>query len=430
MLDIRRVRDDPEIVRADLRKRGLTVKVPWVDEVLLFDAQWRRQLTALNELRRIRNRLTEEVAVLKKKGSDFTTNIEEAEKIVSRINSLRRDVRDTRERVDYLLMRLPNVMHRTVPLGKDEAENVEIRRCGTIPNLTFQPKDHIDISLDLDLVDLKRAAKVAGSRFYYLKNDLVLLNHALIHYGLDFAQERMFTLLQPPYAITRKAMDGAVSLSDFEEMLYKLEGEDLYLIATSEHAMVALHMDELLDGSCLPLRYCGVSPNFRKEAGAHGRDTKGIFRTHQFEKVEQVVFCTPDTSWDEHEALIRNAEQFLQNLNLPYRVVNVCSGDLGTVAAKKYDIEVWLPGQNRYREIVSCSNCTAYQAVRSRIRYRSNPNDPTAYVHTLNSTLVATERCIIAILENYQRDDGSVAIPKVLVPYMNGQERIVSPSLS
>ena len=202
MLDIRRVRDDPEIVRADLRKRGLTVKVSWVDEVLLFDAQWRRQLTELNELRRIRNRLTEEVAVLKKKGSDFTTNIEEAEKIVSRINSLRRDVRDTRERVDYLLMRLPNVMHRTVPLGKDEAENVEIRRWGTIPNLTFQPKDHIDISLDLDLVDLKRAAKVAGSRFYYLKNDLVLLNHALIHYGLDFARERMFTLLQPPYALS------------------------------------------------------------------------------------------------------------------------------------------------------------------------------------------------------------------------------------
>jgi seryl-tRNA synthetase len=189
-------------------------------------------------------------------------------------------------------------------------------------------------------------------------------------------------------------------------------------------------MDELLDGAHLPLRYCGVSPNFRREAGAHGRDTKGIFRTHQFEKVEQVVFCTPETSWDEHEALIRNAEQFYRDLRLPYRVVNVCSGDLGTVAAKKYDLEVWLPGQNRYREVVSCSNCTTYQAVRSRIRYRTVPNDPTTYVHTLNSTLVATERCIIAILENYQRDDGSVAIPEVLVPYMNGQERITSPSLS
>jgi seryl-tRNA synthetase len=194
--------------------------------------------------------------------------------------------------------------------------------------------------------------------------------------------------------------------------------------------MVALHMDELLDGARLPLRYCGVSPNFRREAGAHGRDTKGIFRTHQFEKVEQVVFCAPETSWDEHEALIRNAEQFLRDLSLPYRVVNVCSGDLGTVAAKKYDLEVWLPGQNRYRELVSCSNCTTYQAVRSRIRYRTDPNDPTAYVHTLNSTLVATERCIIAILENYQRDDGSVTIPEVLVPYMNGQERIASPSPS
>jgi len=424
MLDVRYVRANPDAVRIDLRKRGLTAKISWVDEVLKFDAQWRRQLTELNELRQIRNRLTAEVAVLKKEGSDFTTKLEEAEEIASRIASLSRFVRDSRARVDYLLMRLPNVMHDTVPLGEDEADNVEIRRWGKIPTLAFQPRDHIDISLDLGLVDLERAAKVAGSRFYYLKNDLVLLNQALIRYGLEFARERGFSLLQPPYALRRKAMDGAVSLSDFEEMLYKLEGEDLYLIATSEHAMVAFHMDELLEGECLPLRYCGVSPNFRREAGAHGRDTKGIFRTHQFEKVEQVVFCRPEASWTEHEALIRNAEQFFQNLCLPYRVVNVCSGDLGTVAAKKYDLEVWLPGQNRYREVVSCSNCTTYQAVRSRIRYRPDPNGPTAFVHTLNSTLVATERCIIAILENYQQGDGSVGIPEVLVPYLNGQEQI------
>jgi seryl-tRNA synthetase len=427
MLDLRYVRADPETVRADLRKRGLTAKIAWVDEVIQFDAQWRRLLTELNELRRIRNRLTEEVAVLKKEGTDFTAKVEEADGIASRIASLSRHVRDSRERLDFLLMRLPNVMHSTVPLGKDEADNVEIRRWGTPPDLVFQPRDHIDISLDLGLVDLERAAKVAGSRFYYLKNDMVLLNHALIRYGLDFARERGFILLQPPYALRRKAMDGAVSLTDFEEMLYKLEGEDLYLIATSEHAMVAFHMDELLDGASLPLHYCGVSPNFRREAGAHGRDTKGIFRTHQFEKVEQVVFCTPEASWNEHEALIRNAEQFYQDLCLPYRVVNVCSGDLGTVAAKKYDLEVWLPGQNRYREVVSCSNCTTYQAVRSRIRYRADPTSPTAFVHTLNSTLVATERCIIAILENYQRGDGTVAIPEVLVPYMNGQEQIAPP---
>jgi seryl-tRNA synthetase len=278
--------------------------------------------------------------------------------------------------------------------------------------------------LNLDLIDLERAAKVAGSRFYYLKNELVTLNYALIKYGLDFALKKNFTLLQPPYALRRKAINGAVALSDFEDMLYKIEDEDLYLIATSEHAMIAMHMDEILDGKSLPLRYCAISPNFRKEAGAHGRDTKGIFRTHQFEKVEQLIFCKPEDSWSEHERTIANAEEFYQSLKIPYRVVNVCSGDLGTVAAKKYDIEAWLPGQNKYREVVSCSNCTAYQAVRSRIRYRDRSDKPTVYVHTLNSTLVATERTLIAILENYQQEDGSIVIPETLSPYMNDLKRI------
>ncbi|MEN3057538.1 MAG: serine--tRNA ligase, partial [Candidatus Methanosuratincola petrocarbonis] len=221
-----------------------------------------------------------------------------------------------------------------------------------------------------------------------------------------------------------KVLEGAVSLSDFEDTIYKVEGEDLYLIATAEHALLGLHSDEILDGKSLPLRYCGVSPCFRKEAGAHGRDTKGIFRVHQFEKVEQFIFSRPEDSAKEHELLIRNAEEFFQSLGIPYRVVNVCSGDLGTVAAKKYDLEAWLPGQGKYREEVSCSNCTSYQAVRANIRYRDRPNEPTKYVHTLNSTLVATERTLVAILENYQNSDGSVDIPDVLVPYMQDKSKI------
>jgi seryl-tRNA synthetase len=328
--------------------------------------------------------------------------------------------------MDYILMRLPNLMDDSVPFGKDENDNVVIRTWGEIRSFNFKAKDHIDLALELDLIDIERAAKVSGSRFYYLKGDLVKLNFALIKYGLDFMTRRGFLPFLPPYMMKRKILEGAVSLADFQDTIYKVEGEDLFLIATSEHALLGLHSDEILDGNRLPLRYCGISPCFRKEAGAHGRDTKGIFRVHQFEKVEQFVFCKPEDSPREHELLIKNAEEFFQSLKLPYRVVNVCSGDLGTVAAKKYDLEVWLPGQGKYREMVSCSNCTSYQAIRSNIRFRDKPNEPTKYVHTLNSTLVATERAIVAILENYQQEDGSIVIPDPLIPYMNGQDIIKS----
>ena len=321
-------------------------------------------------------------------------------------------------------MQLPNVMHESVPTGKDESENVEIRKWGTPPQFAFKPLDHIDLGLKLDLVDLERAAKVAGARFYYLKNELVRLNYALISFALDFIAKKGYTLVQPPYLLKREAISGAVALSDFEDTIYKIEGEDLYLLATSEHALNALHLGEILDGKALPLKYGGVSPCFRKEAGAHGRDTKGIFRVHQFEKVEQFVFCKPEDSWSEHERLITNAEEIFQALELPYRIVNICSGDLGTVAAKKYDLEVWLAGQQRYREAVSCSNCTSYQAVRSNVRYRDKTSEPTRYVHTLNSTFIATERTLVAIMENFQQADGSVVLPEVLGPYMDGLDAI------
>jgi seryl-tRNA synthetase len=222
----------------------------------------------------------------------------------------------------------------------------------------------------------------------------------------------------------REAVGGAVSLSDFEDVIYKIDGEDLYLLATSEHALLAQHMDEILDAKALPLKYAGVSPCFRKEAGAHGRDTKGIFRIHQFEKVEQFVFCKPEDSWNEHEKLIANAEELFQMLKVPYRIVNVCTGDLGAVAAKKYDLEAWLPGQGKYREVVSCSNCTSYQAIRSKVRFRDKPDEPTKWVHTLNSTLVATERTLVAIMENYQEKDGSINIPETLQNYMGGATKI------
>ncbi|MEM3365088.1 MAG: serine--tRNA ligase [Candidatus Methanomethyliaceae archaeon] len=424
MLDIKLIREDPERVRSNLARRNDPEIIRMFDELIEYDKLWRRYFSETNELRSQRNRITEEIARLKKQGLDVSEKLKEAAMIPTRIKELESKMQEYREKMDFILMRLPNLMDDSVPFGKDENDNVVVRTWGEIRSFNFKVKDHIDLALGLDLVDLERAAKVSGSRFYYLKGDLVKLNFALIRYGLDFMIQRGFTPFLPPYMMKRKILEGAVSLADFQDTIYKVEGEDLFLIATSEHALLGFHSDEILDGNRLPLRYCGVSPCFRKEAGAHGRDTKGIFRVHQFEKVEQFVFCKPEDSPREHELLIKNAEDFFQSLKLPYRVVNVCSGDLGTVAAKKYDLEVWLPGQGKYREMVSCSNCTSYQAVRSNIRFRDKPNEPTKYVHTLNSTLVATERAIVAILENYQQEDGSIVVPDPLIPYMNGQDII------
>lgn len=424
MLDIRFVRENSQAVKDDLTRRGDLEKIEWVDELLRLDVEWRRMMTEVNRLREQRNRITEEIARLKKSGQEASERIREAEAIPDKIVEQEKTIAEHRQRIDFLLMRLPNLMHESVPQGKDEQDNVEVKVWGNKPSFSFKPKDHIDLGEGLKLIDIERAAKVAGARFYYLRNDLVRLNWAIVSFALDRMNEKKFTLIQPPYLLRREAMEGAVDLSDFQDVIYKVENEDLHLIATSEHALLGMHKDEILNGEDLPLRYCGVSPCFRKEAGAHGRDTKGIFRVHQFEKVEQFIFSKPEQSWAEHELMIRNAEEIFQTLKLPYRIVNVCSGELGTVASKKFDLEVWLPGQNKYREAVSCSNCTSYQAVRSNIKYRDKPNEPTAYVHTLNSTLIATERALVAILENCQREDGSITIPDALVSYMNGTTEI------
>lgn len=424
MLDMKFVRENPQVVKQNLERRGDEAKIPWVDELLENDRRWRSLRTEADTLRSKRNKLTEQIAQARRQGQDTTQLVKEAEQIPDKIKTLEKESADLDSKVANTLMQLPNLIHESVPVGKDENDNVEVRKWGKPPEFNFKPKDHIDLTTQLGLVDLERGAKVAGARFYYLRGDLVKLNHALIRLALDFCEMKGYKLAQPPYLLKREAVGGAVALSDFEDVIYKIEGEDLYLLATSEHALLAQHMDEILDGKNLPLRYGGVSPCFRKEAGAHGKDTKGIFRVHQFEKVEQFVFCKPEQSWDEHEKLIANAEEFFQMLKIPYRVVNVCTGDLGTVAAKKYDLDAWLPGQGNYRELVSCSNCTTYQAVRSKVKFRDRPDEPTKWVHTLNSTLVATERTLVAILENYQTIDGSITIPETLQVYMGGATKI------
>jgi len=425
MLDIKLIREKPELVRKNLERRGDPEKIGMLEELLKYDKKWRKTLTKLNEYRHKRRLLTIEVAKLKKKGEDFTSKIAEAKAIDKKIEELKREVDEYKAKVQYLLMRIPNLLHESVPFGVNENDNVTIRKWGKIPSFEFPVKDHVDLGLSLGIMDVERAAKTSGARFYYLKDLGVLLDMALINFALDEMVKKGYIPIEPPLMMNRKAYEGATSLEDFEEMLYKVENEELYLIATSEHPIAAMFMNEVLNVEKLPLKFVGVSPCFRKEAGAHGKDTRGIFRTHQFNKVEQFVFCLPEQSWDMHEELIRNAEEVVRKLGLPYRVVNVCTGDVGRFAAKKYDIEVWMPAQNRYREIISCSNCTDYQARRLNIKYREKEGaPPKGFVHTLNSTVLATGRTMVAILENYQQKDGSVVIPEVLRPYMGGIERM------
>ncbi|MGH9933844.1 MAG: serine--tRNA ligase [Nitrososphaerales archaeon] len=423
MLDVKIIRDQPEIIKDMLAKRH--IEFPF-DELQDFDKKRRALITEAQELKHKRNIVSEQIAAKKKSGEDASIAIKEMKLIADRIGALDAEIEHAEKRYQELMLMLPNLIHESVPEGKDENDNVEVRRWGEPRKFGFKAKDHIELGASLDLIDLDRAAKVSGARFYFLKGDLVKMNHALIQLALDFLRKKNHTLIQTPYMINRRAMEGAVMLSDFGDVIYKIEDDDLYMIGTSEHAMVAMHMDEIFDAKQLPIRYAGISPCFRKEAGAHGRDTKGIFRVHQFEKVEQLVFANSENSWVEHEKMIQNAEEFFKLLGIPYRIMLLCTADLGKISAKTYDLEAWMPGQNAYREVVSCSNCLDYQARRLGIKYRDKPNEESKFMHTLNSTLVATERTLVAILENYQTEKGTVAVPEVLRHYMDGISEISS----
>jgi seryl-tRNA synthetase len=425
MLDIRLIRENPEFVKNNLMKRGNPENSKMLDELVEIDRKWRQSLTKLNDLRHERKLITTEIAMLKKTGKDAKDKVEKAKTIDSEVTSIEKEVNQAEEKTHDYLMRLPNLLHETVPVGKDENDNVQMRIWGTIPKFGFPVKNHIDLGLNLDVIDVERAGKVAGSRFFYLKGEGVLLDMALMSFALEEMTKKGYLPVEPPYLMRREPYEGVTALSDFGDVLYKIENEDLYLIATSEHPMAAMFMNEVLKEEDLPLKLAGISACFRKEAGAHGKDTRGIFRTHQFNKIEQFVFCKPEESWKLHEELVRNAEELIQKLGVPYRVVNVCTGDIGTVAAKKYDIEAWMPAQNAHREIVSCSNCTDYQARRLNIRYREKEGaPPRGFVHTLNSTAIATGRTIVALLENFQQEDGAIVVPKVLRKYMGDIEKI------
>lgn len=415
MLDPKIIKDSPQIIRDMLKARSVEFNF---DELIDSDQKRREFILKTDELRKKKNQVASGISQKKKAGEDTSSILAEMKNISEELAKLESLQDEIEKKYSKLALTIPNLIHESVPVGKDETANMEIKKWGKIPEFDFKINDHIDISENLDLVDLERAAKVAGARFYYLKNDLVQLNQSLIHYALDFLAEKNYSLIQPPYMINRQSMEGAIIADDFEEVIYKIENEDLYMIGTSEHAMAAMHSGEIIEGKDLPLRYAGTSPCFRKEAGAHGRDQKGIFRVHQFDKIEQFVFTRPEESWKEHERMLSVAEDFYQNLEIPYKVMLLSSGDMGKVSAKTYDIEAWMAGQNAYREIVSCSNCLDYQARRLKIRFREKTNEETQYVHTLNSTLVATSRVLVSIMENFQTKDGHIIIPKVLQKYM------------
>ena len=415
MLDMKMIRENPENVRNMLKDRDVQFDL---DLLLELDKKRREMIISTDDLRKKKNEMSIRISETKKTGNDATSIIQEMQSVSRDLTKLEEVQQKTELEYSKLALTIPNILDKSVPCG-DSTTNKETRKWGTIPKFDFEVKDHIDISEKLNLLELERAAKTAGARFYYLKGDLVKLNQSLIQFGLDFLSEKGYTMFQPPYMINRKSMQGAVILDDFKDVIYKIEDQDLYLIGTSEHAMVSMHGNEILDGNSLPARYASISPCFRKEAGAHGKDQKGIFRVHQFEKIEQFVFSKPEDSWNEHEKMIAITEEFFQKLEIPYRIVLLSSGDMGKISAKTYDLEVWMAGQNAYREVASCSNCLDYQSRRLKIRFRDKTNEDTQYAHTLNSTLVATERTMVAILENFQTKDGHITIPNALQKYMD-----------
>lgn len=418
MLDIELFREKPEKIKESEKRRG---KDPGkVDRVVELDGEWREKLQELQELQEERNTVGDKIAELKQEGEDASGKIERMSEVKGEIGELENRVEDLKEQRDSLRYEIGNILHDSVPDGEDEDDNQEIR--------TWEPEDGKDDDAELaadiieenDLVETEKAAEIAGERAYYLKNELFQLNHALIQFSMDMLREKGFTPMQTPYYLKHKPMEAAAELEDFEDQLYKIEDEDKYLIATSEQTLATYHFNDILEPSELPKKYAGFSTNFRQEAGKHGEQTRGIWRVHQFDKVEQYVFVEPEKSWDWHEKLLENAEEIMKKLELPYRIVNICAGDMNDNAAKKYDIDVWRPPLGEYGEVVSCSNCTDYQARKIGVRIRRSGDNETA--HTLNATACVPQRIITAIIENHQVEDG-IRIPEALQPYL-GKEKM------
>ena len=412
MLDVKMVRSNPGEVRRALERRGDSTSS--LDEFLAIEEERRRLLTDVESMRAARKRASDEIAVVKKAGGDAAQAIAAMRALGDTIKEREASLAEVEGQLKTMLLEIPNIPLPGVPDGGED-DSVVLRHVGTPPEFDFAVKDHLDLGITLDLIDMERGAKVSGSRFAYLKGDLVLLQFALVRYGLDIFGAKGFRPVIPPVLVREEAMYGTGFFPTDRAQVYETVDGDC-LVGTSEVPLAAMHMQEFLEAEKLPLRYAGYSSCFRREAGAAGRDTRGILRVHQFDKVEMFSFCLPEQSAFEHELILSAEEEILQGLGIPYRVVNIAAGDLGAPAAQKFDCEAWMPGQQQYREVTSCSNCTDYQARRLDCRYRTDKGP--RFVHTLNGTGIAVGRTLIAIMENYQRADGSIAVPEVLRPFM------------
>lgn len=423
MLDIKFIRENPELVKVAMRKRNADMDEQ-IDEILQLDAL-RRELTAKVESMKFqRNSVTKRIPEMKKNGEDTSALMREMKALSDEISSINSELNQVEKVLREKILAIPNVPNETVPVGVDDSDNVELRRWGEPRIFKFEPKAHWDLGKDLNILDAERAAKVTGARFHFYKGFGAKLERALINFYLDTHSSKGYTEILPPYMVNRASMTGTGQLPKFEEDAFKLSNNDYFMISTAEIPVTNYYRDEILNGDDLPIKFCAYSACFRAEAGSAGRDTRGLIRQHQFNKVELVKIVDPENSYDELESLTNDAEYVLQLLKLPYRVVCLSTGDLGFSSAKTYDIEVWMPSYNRYVEISSCSNFEDYQARRAAIRFKNNKTDKAKFVHTLNGSGLAVGRTVAAVLENYQNEDGSVTIPEVLRPYMNNVTEI------
>ena len=423
MLDIKIIRENPGLIENNLNRRHNPLQ-PF-HELIELDLRRREIIKEVEELKKERNEITKRIALLKEQNKPITTEMQKVKELPERIRELDKELAEKDERCRALLLVLPNILQESVHDGKDENENKEIYSWGEKTKFNFTPKDHQGLGIDLKMLDIERATKLAGARFYFLKSDLALLEMSIMRFAIDFLVRKGYTLTMPPQMMRKEAYEGVVSLNDFEDVLYKIDNEDLYMIATSEHPLTAQYMKETLVQEDLPIKLAGFSSCYRKEAGTHGKDTKGIFRVHQFSKVEQVVLCTPEQSEKLHDEMLQNVKEIHKALGIPHHVIILCSGDTGTVSSKTYDLEAWMPVQGKYRELASCSNCTDYQSRRLQIKYGQKDQPARGLVHTLNST-AAVDRALVAIMENFQQEDGSIKVPSALVPYMGKKEILLS----
>jgi seryl-tRNA synthetase len=424
MLDAKVLRENFEEVKKNLEMRKDNTIIEKLEEWKQLDLDWRKLKTELEQLKQQRNEITEKIKIAKANGEKVEDLLEDAKTIPSKIKEDEPKIREMEEKLRELLLRIPNLLHESVPFGIDDTENVEIKKISNAEK-NSKLEHHAKLAVDLNIAEFERAVKISGTGFFYLKGDLAILDLALQRLALDMLIEKGFTPIQPPLMMNRKAYEGVTDLGDFENVMYKIEGSDLYLIATSEHPMVSMFMNEILEEDNLkePIKFAGISPCFRREIGKHGLDERGFFRVHQFNKIEQVVICKPEESWKIFEELSKNQQEYFEKLEIPYRIVNVCTGDMGVVAAKKFDLEAWSPREGKYIELGSCSNCTAYQSVRLNIKYKKK-NGEKEYVHTLNNTMIPTTRMLRIIIENFQTKDKTIIIPKALQKYMNGKTEI------